>query len=166
MSLNIRRQLTLFIDDQQSQDIEDIRKKYNPVQFRLIRSHVTLCREHELENLDQIKENLKSLHLGSIFIHLDRVVRFSDGKGVMIAADEINPGYHHLRQLVLKNLGFEIKFPQPHITLMHPRNSTCTDEIFGEINKINIPETLFFTEISLIEQEGDKEWKIIQTFKI
>jgi 2'-5' RNA ligase len=166
MSLNIRRQLTMFIGDHQSQDIEDIRKKYNPVQSRLIRSHVTLCREHELKNLDQIKENIKSLHLGSIFIHLDRVVRFSDGKGVMIHADEINPGYHHLRQLVLKNIGFEIKFPQPHITLMHPRNSTCTDEIFGEINKISIPKTLFFTEISLIEQEADNEWKIIRTFKI
>ena len=158
--------MTLFIDDQQSQDIEDIRKRYNPAQFRLIRSHVTLCREHELENLDQIKENIKSLHLGSIFIHLDRVVRFSDGKGVMIAADEINPGYHHLRQLVLKNLGFEIKFPLPHLTLMHPRNSTCTDQIFCEINKINIPETLFFTEISLIEQKEDSEWKILETFKI
>lgn len=166
MSLNIRRQLTLFIDDQQSREIEHIRKRYNPAQFRLIRSHVTLCREHELENLDQIRTNIKSLHLGSILIHLDRVVRFSDGKGVMIAADESNSGYHHLRQLVLEGLGFEIKFPQPHITLMHPRNSTCTDEIFSEINKINFPKTLFFTEISLIEQKGYGEWKIIDTFKI
>ncbi|NMR33228.1 hypothetical protein HIO71_03290 [Chryseobacterium aquaticum] len=46
-----RRQLTLFLDDHYSTEIETIRRKYNPVQYKSIKSHVTLCREDELENM-------------------------------------------------------------------------------------------------------------------
>ncbi len=38
----IRRQVTLFLDDHYSTQIETIRREYDPVQFGVIRSHVTL----------------------------------------------------------------------------------------------------------------------------
>ena len=52
------------------------------------------------------------------------------------------------------------------ITLMHPRNSTCNDEIFEEIKNIPFPTKLTFKRISLIEQEINKEWKIIKEFDL
>lgn len=35
-----------------------VRQEFNHIQFELIKSHVTLCREDEIQNLDQILTNL------------------------------------------------------------------------------------------------------------
>lgn len=148
----IRRQETLFLHDHYSTEIETIRRKYNPVQFGLIRSHVTLCREDELENLAQVKLNLSLLDEDSISINFDRLIRSSDQNGVMIAAKYDNHQFHHLRQVILKGCDADIHYPEPHITLIHPRNSICTDKILNEIRKIKIPESILFKEISLIQQ--------------
>ena len=44
--LNQRRiQLTLFIEENEAETIEQIRKEFNPEQYELIKAHVTLCRE-------------------------------------------------------------------------------------------------------------------------
>lgn len=39
-----RLQLTLFVPPQQAASIEAIRQTVNPLQYALIKSHVTLCR--------------------------------------------------------------------------------------------------------------------------
>jgi 2'-5' RNA ligase len=56
--------------------------------------------------------------------------------------------------------------PVPHITLMHPRNSTCTDEIFEELKKLKFALTMKFDRISLIEQVNNGKWKILENFNI
>ncbi|KFC19650.1 2'-5' RNA ligase family protein [Chryseobacterium sp. FH1] len=162
----IRRQLTLFLDDHYSTEIETIRRKYNPDQYKLIRSHVTLCREDEIEDLAKIKINISQLDLDSIRINFDQLMRFSNQKGVMISAKHDNHQYHYLRQAILKDCNIPLTFPYPHITLMHPRNSTCTDEIFDEIKKIKIPESILFKEFSLIQQTDDNEWELLETFQM
>ena len=43
-----RRQLTLFVEPPENLIIEEIRRRYNPIQFELINCHVTLCREDEI----------------------------------------------------------------------------------------------------------------------
>ena len=48
---------------------------------------------------------------------------------------------------------------------MHPRNSTCTDNIFGQIEKVGLPTKLKFKKISLIEQKDGGQWKILQEFE-
>ena len=165
MSENVRRQLTLFIDDRYAKKIEEIRKKYNPVQFNLIRSHVTLCREDEIENLSEVKNNLKSLKAKPIVINFKKILRFSNGNGVMILAVN-NLQYDHLRDLVLKDINVTRQFPQPHITLLHPRNSICTDEIFKEIKKVVFPASICFDKISLIEQVDFSTWMTTATFQL
>ena len=57
-----RLQLTLFIDEDKSEMIEKIRKEFNPLQFELIKSHVTLCREDELDPIEQVIQNLEKLN--------------------------------------------------------------------------------------------------------
>jgi len=49
---------------------------------------------------------------------------------------------------------------------MHPRNSTCTDKIFEEIEQVNLPSQLIFKSISLIEQVDGGQWETLKTFKI
>lgn len=163
--MKLRRQLTLFLDEKDASEIERIRLKFNPVQFGLVRSHVTLCREDEIENFQKILENINSLTQNPITVNFEKIVRFSDGKGVLISAHQNNPEYHDLRRRILLS-DKAIRFSEPHITLMHPRNSTCTDEIFDNIKKLDFPGKIKFDTISLIEQVDDGKWKTLQKFKL
>jgi len=162
----IRRQLTLFVNKDDAATIEAIRSKYNPKQRELINCHVTLCREDEIENIDGVLHNLAKLNEKPLIIHFGRVTRFNDGKGVLIPATNENEAFHELRKQVLKRLNDNPGRHEPHITLMHPRNSTCTDKIFEEIEQVNLPSQLIFNSISLIEQVDGGQWKILKTFKI
>ncbi len=166
MSEIIRKQLTLFLPEKYSVEIEKVRQKYNPIQANLIKSHVTLCREDEIENICEIIENLKSLDEKVLEIKFDRILRFSDEKGVLIFSSKKNSEYQNLRKLILKDLNSEIRLPEPHITLMHPRNSTCTNKIFEEITKIDFPKSIKFGKISFIEQKNGGKWKILEEFKL
>ena len=129
----MRRQLTLFISDQ-NEEIEKIRAEFNPVQFELIAAHITLCRENELENLNKVVSNIKTIGLvKSLQIEFSSAERFADGKGVFIPAKTENYDFHELRKKILYETQEFNQNYLPHITLMHPRNSTCSDEIFDQI---------------------------------
>ena len=160
-----RIQLTLFVSESDSETIEHIRKKFNPKQFELIKSHVTLCREEELENLARIVENLNQLKSSPIVIPFEKVKRFSEGKGVLLPAKKGNVDFDNLRHTVLKGIIDNPKKQEAHITLMHPRNSTCTDILFETIQNVSFPKILTFNKITLIAQEMDEPWSIIKEFK-
>ena len=166
MANTIRRQLTLFVSKDDAATIEAIRRKYNLKQRELIDCHVTLCREDEIENIDGVLHNLANLTKRSLLIYFGRVTRFNDGKGVLIPATNENEAFHELRKQVLKGVNDNPKRHEPHITLMHPRNSTCTDKIFEEIEQVNLPSQLIFKSISLIEQVDGGQWKTLKTFII
>ena len=134
------------------------------VQYGLIKSHVTLCREDEIGNLQQILDNIHSVDQKPITINFEKIVRFSDGKGILISAHQNNPEYHELRRKILSS--DKIKFSEPHITLMHPRNSICTDEIFDDIKQLDFSPKIIFDTISLIEQIDGGEWKTLQKFEL
>ncbi len=166
MTKNIRRQLTLFVDPKDAETIEQVRQEFNPKQFELIKSHVTLCREDEIQNLDQIISNLLYLTQEEIIIEFKKATRFDNGKGVFLPATTNNESFQELRKQVLLGLHNNLRKQEPHITLMHPRNSTCTDEIFQQIEKIVLPTHLIFKSISLIEQEDGGKWRILQEFEL
>lgn len=161
-----RIQLTLFINENESGSIEKIRKKFNPEQYQLIKSHATLCRENELESIDVIIQTLMNFNHPPIIINFGNIEKFSDGKGVFLSAIGDNKPFHELRNNILKNVIKNPENNEPHITLMHPRNSVCTNEIFEEIDKIKMPDQLEFRTICLIEQEEEKKWKILQEFEL
>jgi 2'-5' RNA ligase len=162
----IRRQLTLFLSEN-NENIEKIRATFNPIQFNLIAAHITLCREDEIDQLDKIIENIKSISCGKpIHIEFDPVKRFENGKGVLIPGKIRNPDFHNLRKAILKDLIESPREHQPHITLMHPRNSTCTDEVFNKIKEYPLPDVLTFEQISLIEQRNGEKWQVIETYSL
>lgn len=162
--MSYRRQLTLFVDEKYSGEMENVRKKYNPVQFGLIKAHVTLCREDELENISPVMTRLKLLKSRLVTLHFGKAERFAGGKGVLLPVLNDQAEYHNLRKEVLENSG--IRFPEPHITLMHPGNSTCTNEIFSEIQKLEFPPSIIFSKISVIEQTNGERWKITDEFEL
>lgn len=161
-----RIQLTLIVAEKQAAQLEEIRKTFNPLQYELIKSHVTLCREDELEPIEQVLQNLQGLKQEAIAIDFGPVVRFSNGTGVMIPAVGDNQSFHNLRAKVLQGIVDQPRIPEPHITLMHPRNSICTDAIFGQIQKYTLPIQLCFTKISLIEQENGLKWNVLQEYEL
>ena len=54
----MRRQLTLFVDPKDAINIEQVRNEFNPRQFEIIKAHVTLCREDEIQDLERVMTNL------------------------------------------------------------------------------------------------------------
>ena len=161
-----RRQLTLFVDEKQSAAIESIRQKLNPLQYGLIKAHVTLCREDEIEPIENVLHNLTNQILPKIVICFGGVIRFSDGNGVLLPANDNLHSYRTLRSKILRGIIETPRNNEPHITLMHPRNSTCTDDIFQQISKVILPAVITFEKISLIEQIDQGPWKIIQEFDL
>lgn len=165
MTYNIRRQLTLFVEQKDAEIIERVRQEFNPIQFKLIKSHVTLCREDEIQNLEQVLSNLSSLSHAELVIEFGNAIRFDQGKGLLLPASTDHSMFQELRRQVLDGITDNPRRHEPHITLMHPRNSTCTDDIFVQIEKVRFPKKLKFKRISLIEQEEGRPWVILQEFE-
>ena len=164
--INKRTQLTLFTDEQEAEAIENIRSKFNPAQYALIKSHVTLCREDELGSVETIMQTLARLNHPFISIDFAPAARFADGKGVLIPSLGDNLPFHQLRTEVLQDINSHSRKYEPHITLIHPRNGTCTDAIFEQIKMISLPVKLVFKKIALIEQEAENKWNILQEFDL
>ena len=154
-----RIQLTLFVPESLSAPIEEIRSRYNPVQHNLIAAHETLCREDELTSLEAVLKNLEQLDFPAFTIPFTTPIRFDSGKGLLLPALD-DSMFQGLRKLVLKGIVNQPRTHAPHLTLMHPRNSTCTDPLFKEIQTINLPDRFHFNQISLIEQVNGGAWVI------
>ena len=161
-----RIQLTLFVDEHDSHNIEKIRKEFNPKQYSLIQSHVTLCREDELAQIDTVLQTLVGLNHPKITIDFGPAARFLNGTGVLIPSVGDNRQFHELRRSILQGATEALRKHEPHITLMHPRNSYCSDEIFEHIVSMEIPCKLTFNKICLIEQEDETAWKVVKEFAL
>lgn len=165
MSARIRRQLTLFVAPDDAEAIEHIRKTYNPQQHERINSHVTLCREDEIEAIEQVLFNLSNLKRIALTLEFEQAIRFDAGKGVLLPAKNGTTEFQELRKQALRGLHKTPRKQEPHITLMHPRNATCTDAIFEEISSVKLPHVLTFNRISLIEQRDGGAWNVLKEFE-
>lgn len=161
-----RRQLTLFADKNEAREIELVRRLFNPEQQALIDCHVTLCREDEIEDLDTITGNLQQLLLLPARIGFGPVTRFENGRGVMLPGSGVNEPFHLLRSKILAGIPGITRKPDPHITLLHPRNSSCTDNIFQRIRVMHFPASLEFDTISLVEQNNGGRWQVLEQYKL
>ena len=157
-----RIQLTLFVDPAESAPIEAVRRQYNPEQFALIAAHVTLCREDELALLEPILHRLRTDTPSALALHFGPPCRFSEGKGVWLPARDEQGDFQALRARVLQDVTGHPRPQAPHITLLHPRNATCTDESFAAIAQTAFPQRIVFPKISLIEQEAGRAWEVLQ----
>lgn len=98
MTYIIRRQLTLFVEQKDAEQIELIRQEFNPRQFEIIKAHVTLCREDEILNLEKVKSNLFFLKQTGLNIEFGKIERFDNGKGLFLPATNNNEEFDDLRR--------------------------------------------------------------------
>lgn len=162
----IRQQLTLFVPPADVVEIETIRGRYNPVQRALIDCHVTLCREDELVELDRVLQNLRAHRLPAITIGFGNMIRSAGGKGVLLPAATGQEEFQQLREKVLEGIVVAPRRQEAHITLMHPRNSACTDAIFEAIRAYVLPQQITFDTISLIEQVAGGPWRVVSVARL
>lgn len=154
MEPNRRRQASLYLFDHFT--IESCRSRFNPAQARLIPPHVTLCREDEVTDWGAWQKSLESLLPLEITLEFGDPVREENFVYLPVAR-----GLEDFRQLRAKILRPPVREHSPHLTLIHPRNGICSDEIFNEITANLRPFQYTFREVALIEQVDGGAWTLI-----
>lgn len=160
-----RLQMTLFVDEGR-EFFESVRIRYNPVQQALIAAHITLCREDELLFLPKVVDNIRGLRPQPLTVTLGPPERFAEGRGLFLPGVGKNDGFHQLRMELLKGVMVNPRYQHPHITLIHPRNGLCTTAIFEELKQYTFPAKLQFQRISLICQQGEQAWQLLEEFHL
>ncbi len=150
-----RRQASLYLTS--TPPIDTLRQCHNPEQARLIPPHVTLCREDEVSDWDVFRERVRGQ--GPIELTLEFGVPLRERDFVFLPVTGGVEKFHQLRRALLKK---EPRNSTPHLTIIHPRNGTCTDEIFADILSRVSPFQYTFHEVHLIEQMDGGVWKLVE----
>ncbi len=137
-------------------DIELMRNRFNPAQSRLIPAHVTLCREDEITDWNALQQKLNSLTPLVLTLGFGAPVR--NDNFVYLPVCEGLDRFHKLRCFLLSD---DPRWHNPHVTVIHPRNGTCTHEAFAEIQRRIQPFQYTFRRVMLIEQENGGVWQPI-----
>jgi 2'-5' RNA ligase len=157
-----RRQATLYLPPPYSGHVESLRSRFNPVQLRLIRAHVTLCREDEVRDWEELASRL--IDLGQIEVALTFGKPHRDRDLVYLPAIGSTASFDALRSSLLATMDSLPRKHNPHITLIHPRNGTCSDPIFEEIASRCDPFSVTFRTVTLIEQVDGGPWNDMAAF--
>ncbi|HKO96591.1 MAG TPA: 2'-5' RNA ligase family protein [Pyrinomonadaceae bacterium] len=158
-----RKQLSMYIPPDAATDLEAVRRAVDPVQSGLIPAHVTLCREDELGELESIKTRLRTPPFKPLRLRFGRPVAFS-GHGLLLECVGGWEQFRALREYLLASS--RIRDEKPHITLAHPRNPKARGNSLS--NTSALPEVIevTFPIICLIEQEGNKPWRLLETYQL
>lgn len=157
----MRRQASLYLDDVPV--VEDLRLRFNPAQAVLIPAHITLCREDEVSHWFAFEDRVRSVLPIAVTLKFGPPVR--DGDLVYLPAVGSTQSFDRLRHDLLELVGKSPRKHLPHITIIHPRNGFCTDEIYAQIADCVTPFTATFHEISLIEQNDGGVWNCLKRFR-
>ncbi len=160
--MTIRRQATLYLPLPSSTFVESIRARFNRVQFDLIKAHVTLCREDEVADWSEVASRLSNL--GKIEVELDFGMPVREDNLVYLPTIGSTQPFDELRSAILSIDAASPRKQNPHITLIHPRNGTCSDSAFDEIAKLCKPFSTVLRRVTLIEQHNGGSWKDLSAF--
>ncbi len=158
MNRSSRRQATLFFHDPPAVLVH-CRRNYNPVQAALIDAHVTLCREDEVVDWPVLETRVAGLMPIRLQLEFGKPLR-SD-HSVWLPVINGAEDFAALRRSLLPHSPRPMN---PHVTIIHPRNGTCTDEAFAEIEQRLQPFLWTFQEIALIEQREGGPWQTLARY--
>lgn len=156
-----RRQLTLYVPAEAAAELEAMRRVLDPVQSGLIPAHVTLCREDELEQLSFPELRRQAGTLGAITLHFGRPEAFHE-HGILLPCVGGQDEFHALRRRLLGSS--DIRRPEPHITLAHPRNPKAPGSSLATAASLPADLSISFDTIRLIQQEGTARWDVLELF--
>lgn len=140
-----------------------MRKRFNPAQFSLIKAHVTLCRDEDVRDWSETLSRAEMIRAVDVQLRFGQPIREQDLVYLPVVGS--TEAFDQLRRDLL---GEEHRRKQePHITLVHPRNGSCTAEQFKEICSEFADELpLRFREFTFIEQTDGGPWRNIRSFPI
>lgn len=160
---SLRRQITLFVPGSERSRIDAIRQRYNPAQFALIAAHVTLCRDEEVLEWSVLQARARQMAFIDISLSFGPPVQ--DDNFVYLPAVGPTDDFHELRVRILDDE--HCRRQDPHITLVHPRNGTCTATQFETIRSfIGSEFTVPFRGLTFIEQFAGAPWRRVCSFPI
>ena len=157
-----RRQATLFL--QRPSWVNKIRLELNPAQAKLIDAHVTLCREDEVSDWEELGRRLLDLRPQAVTLEFGPPHR--DGDLVYIPSVGSTKEFDDLRGILLGTASSIPRKHNPHITLIHPRNGSCSDADFASIISAFEPFSYTFDEVAFIQQENGGIWETVRTFPL
>ncbi|MEP7043025.1 MAG: 2'-5' RNA ligase family protein [Dokdonella sp.] len=160
--MSVRRQATLYLPPPHDAAIEALRSRFNPRQFGLIRAHVTLCRGDEVADWDALSGRLRDLGESDVALTFGAPVR--DGPLVYLPTTGDCRSFDALRLALLAGGDSLPRRHDPHITLVHPRNGSCSAADFAEISRRCQPFSVLFRTVTLIEQVDGSRWKDLAHF--
>ncbi|WP_196138709.1 2'-5' RNA ligase family protein [Aliikangiella sp. G2MR2-5] len=158
-----RKQLSMYASGDYIGKIETVRKLVDPIQFRLIPAHITLCREDELKDLNHINKRLSQINFPTLKIRFAKAKRFGS-HGLMMECIEGERDFLQIREFILEST--QIRRQIPHVTLAHPRNNKASSNSLT--NTFILPENLEleFPTIHLIEQINSEPWHVLSTYDL
>ena len=160
--LNTRRQLTLFVPSGAASQLEAARQVLDPAQFKLIRAHVTLCRDDEIGELSCDRLTARASTATPITLAFGRPEKFS-GHGVLLPCIAGQASFHDLRCHLLESPSARPR--QAHITLAHPRNPQALGNTPENMAAIEGDFSISFAVATLIRQVQGGPWVDEQSFE-
>jgi hypothetical protein len=158
MSETFRIQLSLFVPEPAASDLEAVRRLLDPVQARLIRAHVTLCREDELEGLGDaaLEARVRAFEPGALTLRFGPPELFHE-HGVLLPCVEGQEAFQALRRWVLSPR--TVRAHAAHITLAHPRNRKAPGNTPMNAASLERGLAVTFPTVARIRQTGSAAWE-------
>jgi hypothetical protein len=155
--LPTRTQLSLFVGGDEAGPLEAARRVLDPVQYGLIRAHVTLCREDEVTSLTdaELEERVARARVGPLVLAFGRPEPFYE-HGILLTCSRGEADFHALRRLILGP--GRVRQHAPHITLAHPRNPKAAGNDLSVALALPLPIVVAFSSLHLIRQRGGEPW--------
>jgi hypothetical protein len=159
----VRRQLTLFAPPEASGPVEAVRQAVDPIQHRLIRAHVTLCREEDLVGCEAWQARLATGGLAPLSLRFGAAEAFS-GHGLYLPCREGEAAFQTLREAVLGSA--PLSRHRAHLTLAHPRNPRAPGNSLAAAAALGEGLWLTFPSVTLIEQTDGRAWRELETWRL
>jgi hypothetical protein len=147
-----------------AKDVESVRRLLDPIQASLIRAHVTLCREDELEKLGslELEARLRDYEPGALSLRFGPPERFHE-HGMLLPCVEGQEDFQALRRWVLSSSA--AKPHAAHITLAHPRNPKSAGNTSENATLLARGLSVTFPAVALIRQQGSAAWEQLSEYQ-
>lgn len=159
----VRRQLSLYASGGDTAVIERLRERLDPVQFALIPAHVTLCREEDLADVDEVGLDQRLRGARRLALRFGAAQSFST-HGILLPCIEGEAEFQALRACALGRL--VTRTQSPHITLAHPRNPKAPDNRPEVAASLGAGRRCEFNRVNLIEQIAGGPWRTLRSWSL
>jgi hypothetical protein len=154
---------TIFIAPEIAEPIEAIRQEWDPVMANQIAAHITLTYPQEASMVDLLVARVQaaSQQTRPFRLRLGALAYFQRPEdGVYIEVDDVEGGYHRLREHVLCPPFQPMAFP-PHVTLVHPRTSPHGRDFWDHARYQRHDQEFTVTEVTITAFDGTK-WAVLE----